>query len=225
MCSFNMNRFTITAHTGAMNTKHNSLESIDAAVSCKADIAEIDVSFRKDGTPVIIHNSTPCDNEGVLLKDALKQAAKSDNLRLNLDLKAFWNTGAVQNALIEHNLLKRAFFTGVFTGNVHEVKNGSPLIPYYINVSIDKQKRKNEQYLSSLAKEILSLGAIGLNSHYKNINKDTVKAMHSHNLLVSAWTVNGYFSQRKLLALGVDNITTLRPERLRKLSQSLHKYR
>ncbi|HZJ75694.1 MAG TPA: glycerophosphodiester phosphodiesterase family protein, partial [Clostridia bacterium] len=131
-----MKNFTVTAHTGAMNTKHNSLQSIDAAIFYKADIAEIDVAFRKDGTPVIIHSSEPKDDEGILLADALKCVAKSDVLRLNLDLKAFWNTGAIEELLIKHNLQKRAFFTGVFPENVAEVKNNSPLVPYYINASI-----------------------------------------------------------------------------------------
>lgn len=215
-----MKNFTVTAHTGAMNTKHNSLQSIDAAIFYKADIAEIDVSFRKDGTPVIIHSSEPKDYEGILLADALKCAAKSDVLHLNLDLKAFWNTGAIEELLIENNLLKRAFYTGVFPENVAEVKNNSPLVPYFINASIEKSKRKSEKHLNNLAEEILNLEAIGLNTHYKNINKQIVEVMHSYGLLVSAWTVNSRIKQRKLLALGVDNITALK---LHKLSQSFCK--
>lgn len=215
-----MKDFTITAHTGAMKTEHNSLQSIDAAIFYKADIAEIDVTFRKDGTPVIIHSSEPKDIEGVLLAEALRCAAKSDTLRLNLDLKAFWNTGAIEELLIENNLIKRAFYTGVYPLNVSEIRNNSPLVPYYINASIESNKRKDEKHLNELANDILNLGAIGLNTHYKNINKKTVEVMHRHGLLVSAWTVNNGITQKKLLTLGVDNITTLNPLKLQKLLQS-----
>lgn len=212
-----MEGFTVTAHTGAMHTPCNSIKSISAAIQAGADIAEMDVTFRKDGTPVIIHSGEPEDCEGVLFTEALKEANKSAALCLNLDLKAFWNTAAVQKALTDAALLERAFYTGVFAERVKEVKSGSPLVPYYINASIKEHERENADVLLALAEKILELGGIGLNIQYKQIGKTAVDIMHRNNLLISVWTVRRKADMKRLLKLGVDNITTKNPKKLRAL--------
>ena len=209
--------FTVTAHTGAMRTAPNSTESIGAAIETGADIAEMDVTFRNDGTPVIIHSGKPGDGEGVLFAEALREVNKSDTLRLNLDLKAFWNTADVQKALIDAALLDRAFYTGVSAERVKEVKSGSPLVPYYINASIKKHERENAYALHALAEKILDLGGVGLNIQYTQVGKTAVDIMHGHGLLVSVWTVRRKADMKRLLNLGVDNITTKNPKKLRAL--------
>lgn len=60
--------FTVTAHTGALLTKRNSVKSVITSIKACADIIEVDVTFRKDGTVVIIHSDSPADNEGVLFE-------------------------------------------------------------------------------------------------------------------------------------------------------------
>lgn len=212
-----MEGFTVTAHTGSMRTPNNSVKSISAAIKAGADIAEMDVTFRKDGTPVIIHSAKPGDGEGVLFTEALKEAKKSATLRLNLDLKAFWNTAAVQKALTDAALLERAFYTGVSAERVKEVKSGSPLVPYYINASIKEDERENADALHALAEKILEFGGIGLNIQYKQVGKTTVDIMHENGLLVSVWTVRRKVDIKRLLKLGVDNITTKNPKKLRAL--------
>ncbi|MCQ2463606.1 MAG: hypothetical protein MJ177_09445, partial [Clostridia bacterium] len=48
--------FTITAHTGCMGTKPNSLDSICAGDRYKSDIVEFDLRFDPDGNPVLWHD-------------------------------------------------------------------------------------------------------------------------------------------------------------------------
>ncbi len=207
--------FTVTAHTGSMHTRANSAASVAASIRYGADITEMDVTFRKDGTPVIIHSASPKDNEGLLFSKALEAVAKSDMLRMNLDLKAFWNTAAVQNALIGAGLLERAFYTGVFEKNAKEVRNGSPLVPYYINASLSPSERDSQDALNALAERIRGFGGVGLNIHYPCLNHKVVEVMHEHGLLVSAWTVHCKADMEALIAMGVDNITTKNPAKLR----------
>lgn len=45
--------FTITAHTGCMNTEENSLDSIKTGIENGANIVEFDLYFTKDGEPVL----------------------------------------------------------------------------------------------------------------------------------------------------------------------------
>ncbi len=216
--------FTITAHTGALLTKRNSVKSVVTSIKAGADIVEVDVTFRKDGTVVIIHSDAPANNEGVLFENIAKELAKSHTVKANLDLKAYSNTSKVQEILSRYKLLDRAFFTGVFPENVEQVKKGAPLIPYYINGSLDKNNMNNDEYLNAFAKEIAALGALGLNTHFSCINKKVTDIMHSHGLLVSAWTVNRCKDQCRILSYGVDNITTTSPAKLMAILKSIKNY-
>ena len=209
--------FTVTAHTGAQFTRRNSLGSIRKAIAVGCDITEMDVTFRKDGTVVIVHMENPSDTDGILFDDALEQVAKSPRIKVNLDLKAFWNTAAVQQAVCRPGLLERVFYTGVYIGNAEQVRNGSPDIPYYINERISDDKLKNREYIEQVARNITEAGGIGLNSNFHGINALVVEVMHKNGLLVSAWTVNKKKDQLRMLALGVDNITTTAPVKLMRL--------
>lgn len=212
--------FTVTAHTGAMLTVRNSLKSVIISIVSGADIVEVDVTFRKDGTVVIIHSDSPADNEGVLFDKVAKKLAESDTVKVNLDLKAFQNTAGVQDILVRHKLIGRAFYTGVFPEEVERVKNDSPRVPYYINGFIDEINLSNEEYLHTYAKEIAELGAIGLNTHFSCVNKKVTDIMHEHGLLVSVWTVNKRSDQCRVLSYGVNNITTTNPVKLRAILDS-----
>lgn len=213
--------FTVTAHTGAMLTPRNSIKSVCASIDAGADIVEVDVTFRKDGTVVIIHSNAPADNEGVLFEKVADKLAQSNTVKANLDLKAFWNTAGVQEILSQRKLLGRAFYTGVSPKDAEQVRKGSPLVPYYINGSIDKINMNNDEFLHSFAKEITDLGAIGLNTHFSRVNKNVTDIMHDHGLLVSAWTVNKSSDQCRILSYGVDNITTTNPVKLKAILNSI----
>ena len=209
--------FTITAHTGAMCTRRNSLRSVKKAADRRCDITEMDVTFRPDGTVVIIQMEKPAQTDGVLFEDALKLVAQSPSIKVNLDLKAFWNTAAVQEAVRRHGLLERVFYTGVYLGNAEQVRTGSPGIPYYINERIGNDKLDNREYIEQVARNITGAGGIGLNSDFRGINALVVELMHKNGLLVSAWTVNKKKDQLRMLELGVDNITTTSPLKLMRL--------
>lgn len=213
--------FTVTAHTGAMLTPPNSLRSIRASIEAGADIVEVDVTFRKDGTVVIIHSEAPGDGEGVSFEQAAALLAENAGVRVNLDLKAFWNTAAVQEILARRNLLERAFYTGVCAENVPPVREGSPLVAYYVNGSVDKANLENEEFLRAYAEKIAGLGAVGLNTRFDGVSKTLCAVMHARGLLVSAWTVDKLGDQLRMLACGVDNITTKNPVKLRTLLETV----
>ena len=94
--------FTYTAHTGCVNTKDNSLDSIDAAVQYGADIVEIDLNFTADGQPVLSHDD-PVGGE-VSIDEAFEKISKCDGLKVNVDVKNTTNLRAVVNAAEKYGI-------------------------------------------------------------------------------------------------------------------------
>ena len=215
--------FTVTAHAGAMSLPDNSLISLNQAIKAGADIVEMDVTFRPDGTPVMIHKETPKQNEGVSLDEAFEVVAASDSVKINLDIKSSSNLPAVQELALEHGLIERVFFTGVGEESIEQVKTKCPQIPYYLNYSPDKKLSKTGEYAKSLVEKLLYLGCIGLNCSYGEISKTIVEVLHENGLLVSVWTVDRKIDMYRMLSLSVDNITSRKPDKLLTVINSMRK--
>lgn len=211
--------FTLTCHAGAMNTKANSVKSIEQLIEFGAQVVEMDVTFRPDGTAVIIHSSSPSSDEGELLEDALKAVAQSDSCKINLDLKAYSNLPEVDRLVKKHGLFDRVFYTGVEEAQTKTVRESSS-IPYYLNCSPFSLSNEGDFGTDSYAEKIIALGAIGMNVNFRFVKKKTVKTMHEHSLPVSVWTVDCKRDARRMLSYGVDNITTKRPDKLLQLIEA-----
>lgn len=208
--------FTLTYHAGALNTKPNTVESIEAALADGAKVVEFDVSFRPDGTAVIIHADRPKEIEGVLLDNALAAVAKDKNCRINLDIKSTANLPQVDILVKKHCLSERVFYTGVFRDWVDAVKENSD-IPYYLNHNVSAEEAASTILLQKLAEEIVSLGAIGLNSNFSNANATVTEVMHKNGLLVSLWTVNSSKDAARVIGYLPDNITTKKPHLIKNM--------
>lgn len=205
--------FTVTAHAGAMGTRANSLGSLRKAVLVGADVVEVDVSLRPNGVPVIIHNAKPSSRQGVLLENAFSELLES-SVQINLDLKSFENLKTVQQLVEKCGLSGRSFFTGVSEKEVRQVRAMCPLVPCYLNATTDEQHREDDRYAVDFAEKVASLGCIGLNCQYKQISRALVLALAKRNLLTSVWTVDKAADILAMLELGVNNITTKRPNKV-----------
>ena len=190
--------FTITAHTGCMNTEENSLESIKVGVENGADIIEFDLYFTKTGEPVLSHDEPKGDE--ISLGEAFSYLATLDGVRANVDIKT---VDALEKV---YPLVKDEF--------VDSVKTDSPEIKYYLNVDVDKSKNTDREYLLALVEKVKNAGAIGINFNYKSASKELVEVFHENNLLVSIWTVDDEYNMCKILSFGPDNITTRHPDKL-----------
>lgn len=209
----NLKNFTYTAHTGCMGTKENSLESIDVGVQYGAQIVEIDVQYY-NGVPVLSHNEPNGDE--VTLEEGFLKIKEYDDLKVNVDIKSVENIGAVKEIAEKTNVMDRIFFTGINDEFVSAVKEKCPDIEYYLNVSVLPPRKQTDEYLNSLVEKVKNSGAVGINFNKKSATKKLVKVFHNNGLLVSIWTVNGYFKIRKILSYGPDNITTRRPDKMKK---------
>ena len=202
--------FTVTYHTGALETPANSIESINAALNDGAEILEFDVTFRPDGTAVIIHSGSPSQTEGVLLDEALAAVAKSDKCKINLDIKSVANLPEVDRLVKKNGLFERCFYTGVFDYWVDTVKKNSA-IPFYLNHKITSEEATDKNAAKALAQKAIEMGVIGINSNYKTASKLFVDTMHENSLEVSLWTVNKPKNMASVASLRPDNITTKKP--------------
>lgn len=214
--------FSITAHAGALGLPENTIPALLKAIDSGVDIIEMDVSFRPDGTPVIIHKDAPKQNEGVLLIDAFKAVKASGEIKINLDLKSINNLAAVQELAENEGLLHRVFFTGVNTSWVEPVMSQSKQIPCFLNSLTDKELRGDVEYAQSFADKLAELNCIGLNCNYKEISNALVDALHHKGLLVSVWTLDKKVDMKKMLSMSVDNITTRKPLELISLINRLN---
>ncbi len=208
--------FTVTYHAGAMHTSANSIDSVKAAIEADAQVVEFDVSFRPDGTPVIIHNAEPNNSQGVFLADALEVVAEHPTCKINLDIKSMKNLGAVDELVKFYGLTERVFYTGVFDDWVETVRKNST-IHYYLNYNVSAEEANDEAKLQKISDKVKEYGAIGINSNFGNATKSFVDFMHKKGLLVSLWTVNKPADMPKVLEMRPDNITTKKPHVLNKL--------
>jgi len=194
---------TITAHAGSMGTAPNTLKSIKACIMA-ASIIEVDVRFLASGVPVLAHDEKQKE-EGTLLEDCLALISESE-AHINLDLKERSNIPGIAALVRQFGLKDRAFFTGVEVGGIDYVKESG--LAYYLNC-MPRRTGKHAAMLVNTAKE---LGCVGLNMNYRLCSKKLKEEARMADLLVSVWTVDKAPAMRKMMRLGVDNITTRRPD-------------
>ncbi|MCL2300758.1 MAG: glycerophosphodiester phosphodiesterase [Firmicutes bacterium] len=193
-----MHDISVTAHAGALRTRPNTLPSVLAALACGADILELDVRFLPDGTPALGHNQVDSRSPALEAAFGLMQ---NHATRVNLDMKETSHAARVAELVVQYGLQGRAFLTGIEEKHVPAVRDCG--LPYYLN--------------SPDIAAALELGALGPNIHYSNCTEALVKAAHARGLLVSVWTADRRAVMREMLRMGVDNITTRRPDVLRKV--------
>lgn len=211
--------FTVTAHTGAMGTPENSLESMRVGFE-NADIVEFDVRFNANKIPVLCHG-WPVSRNAVLLEEAFRLLAQHPDKMANVDLKSTDNMPAVQELAERTGVLKQIFFTGVGASFVSAVQKGAPKIAYYLNCDIIPLLKNSTAYARWLAKRVADSGAVGLNCNYRNTTPRIVAAMRENGLLVSLWTASDEEQLNKILRLGPDNVTTRIPDKVEAVLQQL----
>lgn len=203
--------FTVTAHTGCLNTPDNTVESIIAGINCGADIFEIDLNFDDNGIPVLSHN-TPEGTDNLRFDDALKVISDNKEIRINIDIKKTTDLAEVERIAVNHGFGERAFMTGIEERFIPAVLENCRTLTHYLNWNVKEDTDADE-----VVKKLIETQSIGLNTEHCFITKEIVEKVHNIGLLVSVWTVNNEDDMIKYINMGVDNITTKNPDMLLKL--------
>lgn len=229
----------ITAHRGSSKSApENTIAALEAAIYELSDFAEIDVQETKDGIVVLCHDTTlkrftgaPVKVSSVTYEELEKMSAGEwfsqefadekfptleevmelckGRINLNIEIK---NIGAkseivkkVMDLVENYDMQEQCVITSVNMSYLIQAKEINPDIhtghiisaaygDYYSNENID---------------------FISLRSNF--VNKQLVDSAHEAGKAVHAWTVNSREEIERVCLLGVDNIITDYPVRVKKI--------
>lgn len=229
----------VIAHRGYWDCKgsaQNSIYALKRAQEISAYGSEFDVNMTKDGILIINHDrtfkglvientkynilkdSTLKNREKIpTLKQYLKQGKKSQKTKMIFELKAH-STPEIEKKAVEesvrmvkkYNLEKRTEFISF---SMYICKEFARLMP------------NNEiAYLGGkiAPADLKKMGINAIDYHYSNfqLHPEWVKQAHDLGMKVNVWTVDNPEQIKEMINLGVDYITTNKPE----LVQSLIKH-
>lgn len=208
--------FTITAHSGAYNTTDNTIEYVKAAIDNNADIIEIDVRQRPDGTIVMGHDIIVTNNDGVEVATVFEMVKQTDAL-LNLDIKETKLLADLHAMIIEYDILDQVFMTGIEQSHVKAVKENCPDVDYYINCKPSRFKIFSADYQQKILDMLEETGAIGVNCNHSYASTTLAEVLHANGYKLSIWTVDKTRQMKRGLVMQPDNITTHYPNELQDL--------
>ena len=228
----------IVAHRGYWDDNaQNSIASLRKAQEFGCWGSECDVHLTADNVVVVNHDHTiggtdiqnsPFkevrthrlkNGEAVpTLDEYLDQAAQSETCILVLEIKPHAN--AVREDMVIHQCLEGL--------KAHQLLNPARVVfisfSYYICKELARMCPEfTVQYLNGdkSPAEVRADGINGIDYHYSRFaaHPEWVQEAHALGMSVNVWTVDGEKTIRKMIGLGVDQITTNDPALVRQLIQ------
>ena len=230
----------IIAHRGASRSApENTIAAALLAWEAGAHAVEADVRLTADGVPVVIHDSTALRTAGT---DIMVSRTGFAELR-ELDPGAYRSPRFAGNRIpsLEELLAVvpegRVLYVEVKTGPgsvgpIAAVISASGMRDRVRILSFDAEVLERmgtalpgvPRYLlafsaapgnySAIVLRLAELGLDGLDVYHRRITPELVTMLHARGLACIAWTVDNPEDIRRLISMGVDGITTNRPERL-----------
>lgn len=233
-----LTRTQVTAHRGFSHiAPENTMPAFEAAVSSGADFIELDVQLTSDDQMVVFHDERierTTNGKGLLKNytyEQLQQLSagawfkKSDefadvkiplltevldevggDIMLNIEIKRSGNPKKTAEHLVsiieEYGLVKSVYVTSFSYPALKKVKQLNPKIKtgFIANVST----------ATSYA-QLPYIDALSMN--YLFVNQSVVNSAHHNGKRIFVWTVDRQSEMQKMIALGVDNIITNRPDK------------
>ncbi|PWI15143.1 glycerophosphodiester phosphodiesterase [Streptomyces sp. Act143] len=221
-----MQKLTAVAHRGdPYRVRENTLDSLRSALDLGADAVEVDVRLTRDGVPVLLHDATLkrlwehdrpllslssdevrglTDGRVPTLAEAL---AAADGARLMLDLPGTPDVKAarrVVDVVREAGAEDRVYYCA-----------GAPAM---LAVRAADPAAEIALTWTSLAPPrpalVDAVRPRWLNYRFPLVDKALAERVHRDGCLLSVWTPDTVRSMRRLVAAGVDSITTNRIDAL-----------
>jgi glycerophosphoryl diester phosphodiesterase len=229
----------VVAHRGnASRAPENTLVSYREAREAGADLAECDVRLTRDGQPVLLHDANldrTTDGTGPLAEhdlsdvstldaggwkdpryagervptlEALLRQHADDGLPIVVEIKEYGATLPAVRAIHAGGGVRRAVaisFDIEVCRLVRETEQGLPCLLLTSNLPSDTRER------ADLLDRLVRRGLHGLDALASALDADLVRSAHMRGLSVWCWTVDDPAEWERLLAIGVDAITTNTP--------------
>lgn len=217
-----------TAHRGApYHAPGNSRRALAAAAELGVDLVEVDVHATADGHLVLWHDDAVPAEEGdlpiaasplaMLRRVDLGQGERISTLAegmdvvrgraaLLIDLKAAHLASRIV-ATARHVAFGPVVVCGHYWESLREVKRLAP--DFGVSLTLDRrwQQRYGRDGLAAIDTDAVT-------TDWRILTPTLIAHFHARGLAVLAWTVDEPARMRQLLALGVDGLTSNRPDLL-----------
>lgn len=215
--------FSVIAQTGCLSTVENSYLSAKTGVNAGAQAISADISFTKDGTPVLAATLKDADENAVTLERIFQYLADEDkeNVSMLLNIKQATNLPAIERLVVQYAMRNRVFFTGANENQVPFLQQKAPSVSIYLELSPQKSKLDDPLYCSKLAETAINLGVAGVNCDSKLVSKTLIETVKIYGLAFSVYGVEKEVDFYRMLDMGVDNIITKDPKTLILIIQAI----
>lgn len=233
-----LNRTQVTAHRGASKAApENTMPAFEAAIESGADYIELDVQLTSDGELVVFHDEDikrTTNGTGILCdktyNELIQYSAGSwfsedgefddvkiptlaevleyvgHDILLNIEIKSHGNVTATAEKVVElveqYDIGSSCYITSFSYQALKKVKELQPKIKTALIANIAP---------STVYSQMKYIDAVSMN--YLFVNSSVVNYAHHSGKKVFVWTVDRSGEMKKMMALGVDNIITNRPEK------------
>ena len=200
----------ITAHSGCEGTPDNSIEHIRTALSCGAEMFEIDV-HEHDGVLYLTHNRQNDYTSCPTLAQCFELAAAHPTMCINCDVKTFGLTAPVIELAKNYGMESRILFTGSVAPEELPVVNASQS-DWWLSLWCSDHEAEDLENACRTYRELNNLYRI-INLDQNMVNDRVIRTMKETGHTLSVWTVNTEEGLRRIMSTGVAvNITTRIPK-------------
>lgn len=224
-------RWIRTGHRGAPRVAPgNTLRSLEAAAQAGVDLVEVDVRRTRDGALALWHDpevhaggrrivaETPFAELQVAVREGLGETlvdlpaaatALAGRAGLLVDLKEPGLVPAIVRAL-EASGFDNAVVCGEYWQDLREVKQLAPGLGTSLTLGLGWSEKVSGPRVEQIDTDAVTVA-------WWHVRGDFVERCHARGLAVLVWTVDKPRLMRRMLRLGVDGLTSNRPDLLMRL--------
>ena len=195
----------ITAHSGCEGTPPNSLAHILAAIESGAEMVEVDI--RAHGESLYLSHDVAEDSAScVSFETFMSLISDVPALRVNCDVKTDGLILPVMEVANRYGQGWRILFTGQCNHRGELIESAGAELWTSLWPTGD-----NETAVREACETYRGVGEPILNLHYSMISEENYAYLRERGMDFSAWTVDDETVLRRLLEMGITNITTRKP--------------
>lgn len=217
----------ITAKNGSNKNAENSLLFVKAALQDNVDCVEVDVCFNNEGKPYIAKSAEEIGENTMPLEYLVSffcEEAVRPNARrhyLNLHLCDASNLEEIDRIIKSYDMTEYCFLTGVNINQAKYVRTSCD-INFYLDYELDKERSKDQNYMSTVLNDVILSGAVGINCNVDGFSLEFSRFMKENWLKISFKDVEDELDIITAISYSPDQIITSNPEYARSILTEWH---